>query len=96
MITYHKNFNKNPNRIIQLLQLDFLTGLFMASRVSIIACGTRMAFVAMAMKFLMGPALMALSSTATGLKGRVFREAIVQVHIICLLVKSSILPKSLS
>ncbi|XP_062152899.1 probable auxin efflux carrier component 8 isoform X2 [Alnus glutinosa] len=59
----------------------FSLGLFMASRVSIIACGTRMAFVAMAMKFLMGPALMALSSTATGLKGRVFREAIVQAAL---------------
>jgi auxin efflux carrier family len=51
----------------------------MASRVSVIACGTRMALVAMAMKFLMGPALMAVSSAATGLKGKVFREAIVQV-----------------
>jgi hypothetical protein len=75
---YHKNFNKSP-KIIYLSKLDFLTGLFMASRVSIIACGTRMALVAMAMKFLMGPALMAVSSAATGLKGKVFREAIVQV-----------------
>lgn len=59
----------------------FSLGLFMASRVSIIACGTRMALVAMGMKFLMGPALMAVSSTATGLRGKVFREAIVQAAL---------------
>ncbi|XP_059451457.1 probable auxin efflux carrier component 8 isoform X2 [Corylus avellana] len=59
----------------------FSLGLFMASRASIIACGTRMALVAMAMKFLMGPALMAVSSAATGLRGKVFREAIVQAAL---------------
>ncbi|KAG6715898.1 auxin efflux carrier component 8-like isoform X1 [Carya illinoinensis] len=59
----------------------FSLGLFMASRVSIIACGKRMAVVAMGMKFLMGPALMALSSTAVGLRGKVFREAIVQAAL---------------
>ncbi|XP_041008364.1 auxin efflux carrier component 8-like isoform X1 [Juglans microcarpa x Juglans regia] len=59
----------------------FSLGLFMASRVSIIACGTRMAVVAMGMKFLMGPALMAVSSTAVGLRGKVFREAIVQAAL---------------
>ncbi|KAG7981851.1 hypothetical protein I3843_04G019300 [Carya illinoinensis] len=59
----------------------FSLGLFMASRVSIIACGKRMAVVAMGMKFLMGPALMALSSTAVGLRGKIFREAIVQAAL---------------
>uniref|UniRef100_A0A2N9FAB8 Auxin efflux carrier component n=1 Tax=Fagus sylvatica TaxID=28930 RepID=A0A2N9FAB8_FAGSY len=59
----------------------FSLGLFMASRASIIACGTRMAFVAMGIKFLVGPALMAVSSTSTGLRGRVFRTAIVQAAL---------------
>ena len=65
----------------------------MASRASIIACGTRMAFAAMGIKFLVGPALMAVSSTSTGLRGVAFRTAIVQVRIICVLqciIKSDI------
>lgn len=44
-----------------------------------------MAIVAMGMKFLLGPALMAASSTATGLRGMVFRTAIVQVHVLSVL-----------
>ncbi|KAK4603966.1 hypothetical protein RGQ29_012468 [Quercus rubra] len=59
----------------------FSLGLFMASRPSIIACGTRMAILAMGMKFLLGPALMAASSTASGLRGIVFRTAIVQAAL---------------
>ena len=55
------------------------TGLFMASRTSIIACGTRMAILSMALKFLGGPLLMAAASLAVGLKGTNFRVAIVQV-----------------
>ena len=51
----------------------------MASRPSIIACGIRMAAVAMVMKFMAGPALMAASSTALGLRGKLLRTAIVQV-----------------
>lgn len=57
----------------------------MASRPSIIACGTRMAILAMGMKFLLGPALMAASSTASGLRGIVFRTAIVQVRVLSVL-----------
>ncbi|KAI9153536.1 hypothetical protein LWI28_012791 [Acer negundo] len=56
----------------------FSLGLFMASRPSIIACGTRMAVVAMVMKFLTGPALMAASSVAVGLRGKLLRVAVVQ------------------
>ncbi|KAG7022234.1 Auxin efflux carrier component 8, partial [Cucurbita argyrosperma subsp. argyrosperma] len=56
----------------------FSLGLFMGSRTSIIACGTKMTLVAMGMKFLMGPALMAASSLPLGLKGRLLRVAIVQ------------------
>ncbi|XWS40847.1 hypothetical protein CRYUN_Cryun17cG0031200 [Craigia yunnanensis] len=59
----------------------FSVGLFMASRPSIIACGIRMAAVAMVMKFLAGPALMAASSTAFGLRGRSLRVAIMQAAL---------------
>lgn len=51
----------------------------MASQSRIIACGKRMALLAMGMKFVMGPALMAVSSMALGLKGTLFKVAIVQV-----------------
>lgn len=53
----------------------------MASRGSIIACGTRKAMIAMGLKFIAGPAIMAVSSFAVGLRGRVLRVAVVQVHI---------------
>ncbi|KAL0554944.1 hypothetical protein IC582_008874 [Cucumis melo] len=59
----------------------FSLGLFMGSRTSIIACGTKMTLVAMGMKFLMGPALMAACSLALGLRGRLLRVAIVQAAL---------------
>lgn len=51
----------------------------MASRTSIIACGVRLAVLAMAMKFIAGPALMAVASLAITVRGTVFKVAIVQV-----------------
>ncbi|KAL6139703.1 hypothetical protein ACLB2K_058005 [Fragaria x ananassa] len=59
----------------------FSLGLFMASRPSIIACGARMTMVAMGLKFLAGPAVMALSSFVIGLRGRALRIAIVQAAL---------------
>ncbi|MBA0697514.1 hypothetical protein Goari_021053, partial [Gossypium aridum] len=59
----------------------FSLGLFMASRPSIIACGIRMATVAMIMKFIAGPALMAAASATFGLKGKLLRVAIVQAAL---------------
>ncbi|KAJ8775169.1 hypothetical protein K2173_020173 [Erythroxylum novogranatense] len=59
----------------------FSLGLFMASRTSIIACGFRMAAMALVIKFLAGPALMAASSSALGLRGTVFRVALVQAAL---------------
>ncbi|KAI5591832.1 hypothetical protein POPTR_004G124200v4 [Populus trichocarpa] len=59
----------------------FSLGLFMASRPSIIACGIPMAMVAMAMKFIVGPALIAVASIAVGLKGTVLKVAIVQAAL---------------
>ncbi|KAH0973315.1 hypothetical protein GBA52_025471 [Prunus armeniaca] len=59
----------------------FSLGLFMASRGSIIACGTRTGMLAMGLKFIAGPALMAVSSFAVGLRGRILRVAIVQAAL---------------
>ncbi|KAJ9135184.1 hypothetical protein P3X46_032393 [Hevea brasiliensis] len=59
----------------------FSLGLFMASRTSIIACGIRMAVLAMAVKFIAGPALMVVASLATTLRGTVFKVAIVQAAL---------------
>lgn len=59
----------------------FSLGLFMASRSSIIACGTRMAALAMGLKFIGGPFLMAAASLAIGLRGTQLRVAIVQAAL---------------
>ncbi|XP_022934411.1 auxin efflux carrier component 8-like [Cucurbita pepo subsp. pepo] len=59
----------------------FSLGLFMGSRSSIIACGTKMTLVAMGMKFLIGPALMAACSFPLGLRGRLLKVAIVQAAL---------------
>ena len=53
----------------------------MASRSRIIACGTQKAILAMGLKFIGGPALMAVSSLAIGLRGTQLRVAIVQVRM---------------
>ncbi|PPS19502.1 hypothetical protein GOBAR_AA01097 [Gossypium barbadense] len=73
-LTVGKKLVANPNTHATLL-------LFMASRPSIIACGIRMAAVAMIMKFIAGPALMAAASTTLGLKGKLLRVAIVQAAL---------------
>ncbi|GAV69804.1 Mem_trans domain-containing protein [Cephalotus follicularis] len=59
----------------------FSIGLFMTSQPSIIACGTQMAVVAIVLKFIAGPALMAASCLAIGLRGELFRVAIVQAAL---------------
>lgn len=51
----------------------------MASRPSIIACGTRMAVLAMGMKFLVGPVIMTASAGITLSRGTLFKVSIVQV-----------------
>ncbi|CAL1357799.1 unnamed protein product [Linum trigynum] len=54
----------------------------MASRATATSCRIRMVDVAaMAMKFVAGPALMALSSVVVGLRGTVLRVAIVQAAL---------------
>nr|XP_016498350.1 PREDICTED: putative auxin efflux carrier component 5 isoform X3 [Nicotiana tabacum] len=67
----------------------FSIGVFMASQASIIACGTRKAILAMALKFVLGPVLMAISSIAVGLRGKLLKLAIVQVKVYCFSVVDS-------
>ncbi|KAE9590380.1 putative membrane transport protein [Lupinus albus] len=59
----------------------FSLGLFMATQSSIIGCGTKMTMVALALKFLVGPALMALASIMIGLRDTMFKVAIVQAAL---------------
>lgn len=78
-LTCHIKLVINEKSSSNLTPIAVLIGLFMASRPSIIACGIRMAAVAMAMKFMAGPALMAAASLSLGLRGKLLRVAIVQV-----------------
>ncbi|CAI8591769.1 unnamed protein product [Vicia faba] len=59
----------------------FSIGLFMASQSSIIACGARNTMVAIGLKVLVGPALMALASIFIGLRNTLFKVAIVQAAL---------------
>lgn len=85
MAIYHQLINTPSSVPVTriLIPSKHSTGLFMALRPSIISCGIRMAVVAMAMKFVAGPALMAVASFAVRLEGTVLRVAIVQVRKIC-------------
>lgn len=58
-----------------------LAGLFMALQPKIIACGNSVASFAMAVRFLTGPAVMAVASIVVGLRGVLLHIAIVQVKI---------------
>ncbi|KAJ0266907.1 hypothetical protein HA466_0008180 [Hirschfeldia incana] len=59
----------------------FSLGLFMALQPNIIACGKSAAVFAMAVRFLSGPAVIAATSTAIGLRGNLLRIAIVQAAL---------------
>lgn len=59
----------------------FSLGLFMALQPKIIACGNTVASFAMAVRFLSGPAVMAVASIAIGLRGNLLRIAIVQAAL---------------
>ncbi|CAN6330428.1 unnamed protein product [Urochloa humidicola] len=59
----------------------FSLGLFMALQPRIIACGNKLAAFAMAVRFLMGPAVMAAASIAIGLRGVLLHIAIVQAAL---------------
>ena len=53
----------------------------MALQPKIIACGKSVATFSMAVRFLTGPAVIAATSIAIGLRGVLLHVAIVQVHI---------------
>ncbi|KAI3953960.1 hypothetical protein MKW98_017784 [Papaver atlanticum] len=59
----------------------FSLGLFMASQTSIIACGTRLAALAVGTRFLIGPAIMAVSSLAIESRGKLLKILIVQAAL---------------
>ncbi|CAD6254937.1 unnamed protein product [Miscanthus lutarioriparius] len=59
----------------------FSLGLFMALQPRIIACGNKFAAIAMAVRFLTGPAVMAAASIAVGLRGVLLHIAIVQAAL---------------
>lgn len=56
-------------------------GLFMAKQEKIIACGTTLTVYGMVLRFIAGPAAMAIGCIAVGLHGDVLRIAIIQVNI---------------
>lgn len=66
---------------IELLVVE-QTGLFMALQPKIIACGKSVATFAMAVRFLTGPAVVAATSIAIGLRGVLLHITIVQVFIL--------------
>ncbi|XP_057443552.1 probable auxin efflux carrier component 1b isoform X2 [Lotus japonicus] len=68
------------NQSITILSSGGL-GLFMASNSTIIACGPRMTMVAIGLKFLVGPALMAVASIVIGLRDTMLKVAIVQAAL---------------
>ncbi|OAY66886.1 putative auxin efflux carrier component 1b [Ananas comosus] len=59
----------------------FSLGLFMALQPRIIACGNSLAAFAMAVRFITGPAVMAATSIAVGLRGVLLHIAIVQAAL---------------
>ncbi|PKU60358.1 putative auxin efflux carrier component 3a [Dendrobium catenatum] len=63
----------------------FSLGLFMAMQPSIIACGKRLAAYGMIIRFIAGPAFMALSSVLLGIRGTTLKVSIVQVSIFSVL-----------
>ncbi|KAL6618722.1 hypothetical protein ACP70R_033861 [Stipagrostis hirtigluma subsp. patula] len=59
----------------------FSLGLFMAIQPKIIACGNSAAAVSLAIRFFVGPVIMAVASVAVGLRGQLLRIAIVQAAL---------------
>ncbi|KAD7479514.1 hypothetical protein E3N88_02650 [Mikania micrantha] len=59
----------------------FSLGLFMASQARIVACGTQLALLAMVLRFIVGPAIMAAPSIAIGLKGVPFQISVIQAAL---------------
>ncbi|KAJ6855114.1 hypothetical protein NC651_039936 [Populus alba x Populus x berolinensis] len=56
----------------------FSMGIFMALQEKVIACGASLTVIGMVLRFIAGPAAMAIGSIAVGLRGDVLRVAIIQ------------------
>lgn len=65
----------------KLTHIAVRSGLFMAMQPKLIACGNSVAAITMAIRFLLGPAVMAATSAAVGLRGTLLCIAIVQVTV---------------
>ncbi|XP_019152658.1 PREDICTED: auxin efflux carrier component 5-like [Ipomoea nil] len=59
----------------------FSMGLFMALQEKVVACGAGVTAIGMALKFIAGPAAMAVASIAVGLRGDILRVAIIQAAL---------------
>ncbi|CAH2072602.1 unnamed protein product [Thlaspi arvense] len=59
----------------------FNMGIFMALQEKLIVCGTSLTVMGMVLKFIAGPAAMAIGSIAVGLHGDVLRVAIIQAAL---------------
>ncbi|XP_056160042.1 auxin efflux carrier component 5-like isoform X2 [Syzygium oleosum] len=59
----------------------FSMGMFMALQEKLIACGPSLTLFGMVLRFVAGPAAMAISSIALGLRGDVLRVAIIQAAL---------------
>lgn len=54
-------------------------GIFMALQEKVISCGPSLTVIGLVLKFIAGPAAMAISAIVVGLHGDVLRVAIIQV-----------------
>ncbi|KAB5512350.1 hypothetical protein DKX38_029378 [Salix brachista] len=59
----------------------FSVGIFMALQEKVIACGASLTVIGMVLRFVAGPAAMAIGSLAVGLQGDVLRVAIIQAAL---------------
>ncbi|GJM93340.1 hypothetical protein PR202_ga09887 [Eleusine coracana subsp. coracana] len=59
----------------------FSLGLFTALQTKIIACGTKKTLLSLGIRFLLGPALMVISSYAVGMRGTLLKVAIIQAAL---------------
>ncbi|KAM0932187.1 putative membrane transport protein [Dioscorea sansibarensis] len=59
----------------------FSLGLFMALQPRIIACGSKLAAYGMLMRFIAGPAFMAIASIVVGIRGKTLKVSIVQAAL---------------
>jgi auxin efflux carrier family len=55
------------------------SGIFMALQEKVISCGPSLTLFGLVLKFIAGPAAMAISAIVVGLRGDVLRIAIIQV-----------------